>query len=98
MFRSLFNVLLILAVGLSATPPELSFDDVKDGLEANSLVLIDVRNRDEVQTLGKIPTSNNLPRECCHAEKITFGKKGFNFFQEPILRFWNLLLQCQRYT
>ena len=29
----------------------------------NSIVLIDVRNRDEVQTLGKIPTSHNLPRE-----------------------------------
>ena len=57
--------LLILAlVGLSACrQQDFDFDDVQKGLEDNSIVLIDVRNRDEVQTLGKIPTSKNLPRE-----------------------------------
>ena len=57
------TLLLLALVGLSACQPDFDFDDVQKGLEDNSIVLVDVRNRDEVQTLGKIPTSHNLPRE-----------------------------------
>ena len=56
------SFLLLALVGLSSCQ-DLDFDDVQKGLEDNSIVLIDVRNRDEVQTLGKIPTSHNLPCE-----------------------------------
>ncbi len=43
---------------------KMEFSEVKQGLEANSILLIDVRNPDEVQNLGRIPGSHNIPRKC----------------------------------
>lgn len=40
---------------------KMEFSEVKQGLEANSILLIDVRNPDEVQNLGRIPGSYNIP-------------------------------------
>jgi rhodanese-related sulfurtransferase len=42
---------------------KMDFSQVQEGLAENSIFLIDVRNRDEVQKLGKIPGSQNLPRK-----------------------------------
>ena len=39
----------------------MEFEDVKAGLGDKSLVLIDVRNPDEIQQHGKIPGSINIP-------------------------------------
>ena len=41
----------------------MEFEDVKAGLGDKSLVLIDVRNPDEIQQHGKIPGSINIPRK-----------------------------------
>ena len=40
---------------------KMDFSEVKQGLEAGSILLIDVRNPDEVRNLGKIPGSHNIP-------------------------------------
>jgi 3-mercaptopyruvate sulfurtransferase SseA len=39
----------------------MEFAEVKQGLEANAIVLIDVRNADEIRNSGKIPGSHNIP-------------------------------------
>jgi len=41
----------------------MDFQQVVDGLQAQTIILVDVRNPDELSTLGKIPGSINLPRE-----------------------------------
>jgi 3-mercaptopyruvate sulfurtransferase SseA len=41
----------------------MDFSDVKQGLESNAILLIDVRNPEEVRTSGKIPGSHNIPRK-----------------------------------
>ena len=39
----------------------MEFEAVKKGLEEKSLLLIDVRNPDEVEAAGKIPGSKQIP-------------------------------------
>ena len=41
----------------------MEFEDVNAGLGDKSLLLIDVRNPDEIQQHGKIPGSINIPRK-----------------------------------
>ena len=47
----------------------MEFESVKAGLADKSLVLIDVRNPDELEKHGKIPGSINIPcklfYKCC---------------------------------
>jgi rhodanese-related sulfurtransferase len=42
----------------------MDFEGVKQGTEDGSIVLLDVRNRNELLEVGKIPTSINVPRKC----------------------------------
>ena len=42
---------------------KMEFESVKAGLADKSLVLIDVRNPDEIEKHGKIPGSINIPRK-----------------------------------
>ncbi len=42
---------------------DMDFDGVKRGTEDGTIVLLDVRNKNELQEVGKIPTSVNVPRE-----------------------------------
>ena len=48
---------------------KMEFESVKAGLADKSLVLIDVRNPDELEKHGKIPGSINIPcklfYKCC---------------------------------
>ena len=39
----------------------MEFAEVKSRLDDKSIVLIDVRNPDEVESMGKIPGSNQVP-------------------------------------
>ena len=41
----------------------MEFENVKAGLADKTLLLIDVRNPDELEKHGKIPGSINIPRE-----------------------------------
>ena len=41
----------------------VGFEDVKKGVEDQNIVLIDVRSREEVKSLGKIPGAYNFPGE-----------------------------------
>jgi len=41
----------------------MEFSQVKKGLEEKAFVLVDVRNQDELQSVGKIPGSINIPRK-----------------------------------
>lgn len=41
----------------------MDFNAVKEGTEKGSFVLIDVRNKDEVASAGKIPKSQVVPRK-----------------------------------
>ena len=41
----------------------MQYEDVKEGLENKSLLLIDVREPDELEKFGKIPGSINIPRK-----------------------------------
>ena len=41
----------------------MEYEDVKAGLADKSLILVDVRNPDELEKHGKIPGSINIPRE-----------------------------------
>ena len=41
----------------------MEFFQVKKGLEEKTFVLVDVRNQDELQSVGKIPGSINIPRK-----------------------------------
>ena len=43
----------------------VEFEDVKEGLASKSLILIDVRNPDELVEHGKIPGSINIPCKHC---------------------------------
>ena len=54
---------IISAPFFNETNDAMDFDGVKQGLEESSIVLIDVRNPDEVRNLGRIPGSHNLPRK-----------------------------------
>ena len=47
----------------SNTKDKMDFEGVKDGVKTGSLLVIDVRNPDEIANHGKIPTSINIPRE-----------------------------------
>ena len=44
----------------------MKFENVKSGLSDKSLILIDVRNPDELEKHGKIPGSINIPRKQCY--------------------------------
>ena len=44
----------------------MEFENVKSGLSDKSLILIDVRNPDELEKHGKIPGSINIPRKQCY--------------------------------
>ena len=39
----------------------MQFSEVKQGLEEKSILLIDVRNPDEIRNMGRIPGSHNIP-------------------------------------
>jgi hypothetical protein len=41
----------------------VGFDEVKKGIETESVILIDVCSREEVKSLGKIPGAFNFPGE-----------------------------------
>lgn len=47
----------------SQTEKAMDFQQVAKGLEAKTILLVDVRNPDELTNVGKIPGSVNLPRE-----------------------------------
>ena len=38
----------------------MDFSQVKKGLEENQIILVDVRNLDEIKSMGKIPGENSL--------------------------------------
>ena len=40
---------------------DVSFDDVVRYIHKGGATLIDVRNRNELQETGRIPTANNIP-------------------------------------
>ena len=40
---------------------KMQFSEVKQGLEEKSILLIDVRNPDEIRNMGRIPGSHNIP-------------------------------------
>ena len=60
MFNLLIFVLVVIAMG-AAGVKEVQFKELSDGLNNNSLVYIDVRNRDELVTDGKVVGSVNVP-------------------------------------
>ena len=41
----------------------MDFSDVRQGLAENNILLIDVRNVEEVRSAGRIPGSYNIPRK-----------------------------------
>ena len=48
------------------TSIKMDFSDVRQGLAENSILLIDVRNVEEVKSAGRIPGSYNIPRKLLH--------------------------------
>lgn len=40
---------------------EIKYDELKKGLEGGTVILIDVRNREEIQEQGAIPNAVNIP-------------------------------------
>lgn len=61
-----FSKLVILIVSVvsmmgSVEAKEVTFEEVLVGLESNSLIYLDVRNRDEVRTDGKVVGSLIVP-------------------------------------
>jgi len=41
----------------------MDFSQIKKGLDEKAFLLVDVRNQDELQAVGKIPGSVNIPRK-----------------------------------
>ncbi len=42
---------------------KMDFSQIKKGLDEKAFLLVDVRNQDELQAVGKIPGSVNIPRK-----------------------------------
>ncbi len=58
---SLLILIAAAAVDVAAVTREIQFEELRDGLNSNSLLYIDVRRRGEVALEGKVVGSVNIP-------------------------------------
>ena len=78
----------------------MDFEGVKAAISSGGYTLIDVRNPEEVQQYGKIPTGINIPRKLIQnffkksgrAALIFFraGPDGAQVYQNPFTRSYSL--------
>ncbi|KAK4026330.1 rhodanese domain-containing protein CG4456 [Daphnia magna] len=87
---------VIIAMG-AAEVKEVKFEELRDGLNNNSLVYLDVRNRDELRTDGKVVGSVVVPLpEVEHAFNLEdaefLDKYGFS---KPARDATNVVVGCR---
>ena len=69
LWRSIFTSGVQCGNGVTSAKPhthvrEVDFDELNLLLSQNSIVLVDVRQPHELEKIGKIPGSVNIPRKC----------------------------------
>ncbi|XP_026737470.1 rhodanese domain-containing protein CG4456-like isoform X2 [Trichoplusia ni] len=75
----------------------LSYDDMLKVIHQPQKVIIDVRNPDEVNTTGKIPSSINIPLDNVHNALVTMSHEEFrkHYQREKPASTDELIFYCQ---